>query len=315
MFSPLSFLKTLPSTKTLEVSDSSSIIFILGVTAIGKSSYAFNLARKLSCQIISADAYQVYKGMDIGTAKPKKERRQEIPHHIIDCVEPKDFFDVAQFVFLAKFHIEECLKKDKRVIIVGGSNYYIESLIEGLYDTPAFRVSSKEKWRSWMQNKEENSLWQEVNRIDPLSAQRVHQHDHYRLIRVLDVFESTQRPLSSFQRCGGIKGHFSYKKIGLDLDKSLLEERVRKRIVLMTKEGFLREVENLIKRGLAQSQSFRTALGYSQAQEVLEGRRSEEDFYYFLFSETKKLIKKQKKWLKRDQEIRWIRAKTEEALY
>lgn len=313
-----------------------SIPVIAGPTAGGKSALALELAHSLgNAEIITADAFQIYTGMDIGTAKPSSAERHGIPHHLIDLRDPRDPtpFTVHDWLRAANAAIADIRSRGKHPIVVGGTHLYIKALLDGLFEGPGADQALRESLRA----KGLPALRQELERVDPDAARRIHANDERRTIRALEVFHLTGKPISAHQTqwdsgtpsrgCGREGGgqhkssdsqppassHFtsdirnptsdiSYRLIILDWPAELINPRINARVKQMMDAGFLDEVRSLHAAGAfapgANSQA-REALGYKQLLEHVEGRRSLEDAVERIKIDTRHFAKTQRTWLKR----------------
>jgi tRNA dimethylallyltransferase len=219
------------------------ILVILGPTASGKSALALEIARRTDGQILSVDSMQVYRGMDIGTAKPTAGERAQVPHHLIDVVDPNEVFTVARFVEMADRVIADTARRSVRLILTGGTPLYYKALFEGLFDGPPADESVRRDLRA-LPNDE---LARRLARVDPESASRIHVNDTKRLIRALEVHELTGKPISSFQNDwhGGAFRHQA-RWVGLDWDRQALNRRINARVKGMISDGWLEETRRLI---------------------------------------------------------------------
>jgi len=224
-------------------------IFLIGPTAVGKTEVAILLAKYLETEIITADSMQIYCGMDIGTAKPSREQRKMVRHHMIDIVKPTEDFSVGEYLKMAKGIIEYFLKYDKVPLIVGGTGLYIKSLTRGIFEGP--RRDSE--FRQMMEKEEEihgkGYLHKKLRKVDPEAASRVHPSDLRRVIRALEVYQSGKRPITDFQEkstAGYLSGSI---KIGLTRNRKELYRRIEERVDRMISEGLEDEVRELIEIG------------------------------------------------------------------
>lgn len=283
-----------------------SVTFVMGPTASGKSDYAFELALNHQAEILSADAYQVYRGMDIGTAKPSAQMLSQVVHHLIDCREPNQEFDVAQFVEESRRIIADCNKRNVPLIITGGTNFYIHTLVEGLPCLPESQPDVRQAWQERAHNRDGTWLWEQLKEVDPVSAQRLHPNDQQRLIRALEVWDLSGKPLSSFRGEGGLRGKIAYRKLGISWPKTVLHQRVAQRTAQMIEHGLIEEVRGLIASGYGDCKALQTAVGYKETLHFLNHCCSEDELINEINQNTRHLVKKQLTWLKRDVEIKWI---------
>jgi len=287
------------------------IPLIVGPTAGGKSALALELAHKLgNAELITADAFQIYKGMDIGTAKPTIAERQGIPHHLIDVRDPRDPtpFTVHDWLREANAAIADIQSRGQAPIIVGGTHLYAKALLDGLFDGPGADPALREQLRA----KGLAALREELERVDPQTAQRIHANDERRTIRALEVFHLTGKPISAHQTqwdsgAPSTPGHLDtstprFLLIGLDWPSEKINPRINQRVKHMMESGFLEEVRALRDSGAfapTANPQAREALGYKQLLDHLEGRRSLEDAVERIKIDTRHFAKTQRTWLKR----------------
>jgi len=282
------------------MADRKKLLAIVGPTASGKSALAMEMARKTGAQILSADSMQVYRGMDIGTAKPTRAERAEVVHHLIDAVEPSETFTVARFVEMADAVIENA---KTRLIVVGGTPLYYKALFEGLFEGPG----SDETSRTRLSQIDAAELHAMLQRADPEAAGRIHVNDRKRLIRALEVFELTGKPISSFQTDweSGKRRHEAIW-VGLQWEKEALNRRINARVKGMIETGWVEETRTLVDRFGELSPTAAEATGYRELIEHIKGRISLDDAVEQIKIATRQLARKQMKWLKRFPDVHWI---------
>ncbi|MFH1683718.1 MAG: tRNA (adenosine(37)-N6)-dimethylallyltransferase MiaA, partial [Candidatus Margulisiibacteriota bacterium] len=246
-------------------------VVILGPTAVGKSKLAIELAKKINGEIISADSMQVYRGMDIGTAKPTAKKQQGIPHHLINVKNPDEEWTVFDFVEQTNKLIVEISKRGKTPIIVGGTGLYLWSLLEGY----AFPIApSDKKIREKLERTPLPTLYAQLSNLDPRSSTKIHSNDKKRIVRALEVYELTGKKISELQelRASSIKHQAQdYLLVGLNLPREQLYERINERVDQMMKKGLIEEVQSLIDKGYSKDLPSFQALGYKEAAEYLGG--------------------------------------------
>jgi len=247
------------------------VLVVFAPTACGKTDLALKLFGKdsLSCfanraEIISADSMQVYKGMDIGTAKPDADFIEKIPHHLIDICNPTDVFSAGDFVRCAEIACKEIIKKNKLPVILGGTGFYIRNFICGLPTTPEANADLREKLKKRMEQEGASVLYNELKEIDSISAKRIHINDKYRILRALEVFYASGKPLSNFDLSGETRHGFKFCTIILERDRQELYERINLRVKLMFEQGLVQEVENLIAQGHTKDEPGMQAIGYRE---------------------------------------------------
>ena len=274
------------------------LIVIAGPTAAGKTDFSIRLARAIGGEIISADSMQVYKGLDIGTDKVSEEIRREIPHYLIDIREPHQSFSVADFVREAQKAIKVIREKGKYPIIVGGTGFYIRSLLYGVPELPPPDPKLREK----LKELSTEELYKKVSRIDPDYAKKVGRRDRKRLRRALEVYALTGRSLTSFpvprKPRYDFLGYFLYR------NRDELYRRIEERVDSQLARGLLREAKLLL--DVNRSPTALQALGYKEMVEHLKGRLSLEEAVKLLKSRTKRFARRQFTWFRREPKFKWV---------
>ncbi|HHV28678.1 tRNA (adenosine(37)-N6)-dimethylallyltransferase MiaA [Acetivibrio mesophilus] len=285
-----------------------NVIVIIGPTASGKTKLAIEIAKRTNGEIISADSMQVYKYMDIGTAKPDEKEREGIKHYLIDEVAPDEEFSVARFQELSLKYIDEILNKGKIPIVAGGTGLYINSLIYNLEfsDTicdwelrKKLADEAKEKGNEYLHNK--------LREIDPKAAENIHMNNVKRVIRAIEVYTHTNKPISVHQeesRKNPPKHNFIL--IGITMDREKLYDRINKRVDMMLENGLVREVEKLIEMGYDKSTIAMQGLGYKEILSYLKGEITLEEAAEILKRDTRRYAKRQMTWFKRIENVYWI---------
>lgn len=286
-----------------------SILCIMGPTASGKTPLAIELAQRLPCEIISVDSAMVYKGMDIGTAKPDANILRQVPHHLIDIADPKESYSAGQFRRDALNCIDAIVAKGKLPLLVGGTMMYFRILHQGLAALP----TANAEVRAQLQQRAEKIGWDEMHaelaKIDPQAATRIHARDTQRIQRALEVYLLTGKTISSWQQ-EETSPLSNYHITNLALapnDRGFLHARIATRFQQMLEQGFLKEVEALFKRGdlTAELPSIRS-VGYRQAWEYLEGKLTLSEMIEKSITATRQLAKRQLTWLRSWPQINWL---------
>lgn len=283
------------------------VVVVLGPTATGKSALALELARSFRGEIISADSVQVYRLMDIGTAKPPPEVRREVPHHLIDVVWPDEDFSAGLFRRYAQEAISEIVARGKVPIVVGGTGLYIKALTEGLLEG----VEGNPEVRRWLKEEAERlgvrGLWERLREVDPESAAKVHLHDLYRILRALEIYYCTGIPASVLRgRHRFSERPYETLKIGLWKPRDALYQRIDRRVEEMIKGGLRDEVEKLLELGYSPELKSMRSIGYRQMVEHLQGAYSLDEASRRVKRETRRFAKRQITWFKRDPEVHWF---------
>lgn len=290
------------------------MILVLGVTASGKARLGFELAKSLDGEIISIDSMKVYRRMDIGTAKPSKEAQQQVRHHLIDVVEPSESFNVGLFLEKALAAIDDIRRRGKTVVAVGGTALYIKALLYGLFEGPGGDEMIRAELRAQAHREGLAKLHEALQRIDPLAASRIDRNDAKRIIRALEVYQLTDRPISSFQKqFDADKPMHDWTILGLRREKEQESRRMNARVKKMIEEGLVEEVRSLLAEEKPLSRQARCAIGYAEIIEHLEGQTSLEDAIEKIKKNTRRLAKGQRTWFKTFKGVRWIDVEAEEA--
>lgn len=300
-------LKT--SKKKSQIEQLPKVVVLVGPTASGKTSLGIKLAKKFSGEIISADSRQIYRGLDIGTAKPTLQEQQAIPHHLINIRNPNQPYTVAQYKRDCVKVIRQLLKKDKLPIIVGGTGLYIKAVVDNLTipkvkADPLLRYELEQE----LQGRGLNLLYNDLVKLDPEAAYIVDPHNPRRVIRALEIAMSTKKPFSQSRRHG--KALFDFLQIGVSRSKEKLRARIDKRIEMMIKEGLIDEVKSLLKKYPAGTHAFE-AIGYREIIGHFQEKSSLEEAARLMKRDTWRFAKRQLTWFRKDKRIHWITAQKE----
>ncbi|HYT55089.1 MAG TPA: tRNA (adenosine(37)-N6)-dimethylallyltransferase MiaA [Verrucomicrobiae bacterium] len=282
------------------------IVIILGATAVGKSAVGLRLAETVNGEIVNADSQQVYRHMDIGTGKPSKADRERVRHHLIDIVAPNEEFNAALFRRLASDSIGQIHARQRNVIVCGGTGLYLRALTHGLFEGPGQDPAVRHALEQEIANSGLAVLYERLEKIDPTVGATIHRNDRQRIIRALEVYQVTGRPLSEWQKEHGFQEEpFDILKIGLLRERAELYDLINLRSERMIKDGFLEEVRGLVARGFDLTLKPLRSVGYRQMGQVLRGLQSLEDALEEMKRETRHLAKRQLTWFRRDEEIQW----------
>jgi tRNA dimethylallyltransferase len=285
----------------------SPLIIIAGPTGVGKTETVLKLAEPLSAEIISADSMQIYRKMDIGTAKPTREELACVPHHIIDVVEPDDPFDAAQFVRMAEPIIDRIHSSARPVFVAGGTGLYIKALIHGIFPCPRQNKEIREKLSNEAERLGPSFIFDRLRRVDPESATKIHPNDKQRIIRAIEVFELTGIPLSEHHQAHRFqKIRHRTLKIGLTMDRGFLYERIDRRVDQMLEEGLVDEVEGILRQGFSPHIKSMQSIGYSHVTKFLHGDLSFDEMVRTLKRDTRRYAKRQLTWFGADPQVIWM---------
>ncbi|MGB9700334.1 MAG: tRNA (adenosine(37)-N6)-dimethylallyltransferase MiaA [Thermodesulfobacteriota bacterium] len=288
------------------------IITIVGPTATGKSALGIHLAQKFHGEIINADSMQIYRGLDIGTAKPSREEQALVPHHLIDFLDLNQTYSAAKFREQADEIIRKLHKDKIPIFVVGGTGLYLKVLTKGLFHGPEANFELRQQLKKRLVQEGSQVLHKELASIDPEAASKIHPRDHLRLIRALEVVYQTNRPLSSLHREHGFQERpYQVLKIGLFLPKEELFRRIEIRIEAMLQKGWIEEVKNLLAQGYSQEIKPFQAIGYKQIIMYLSGQIDFAEMVRLIRRETKAYAKRQITWFRADPEINWFYAALE----
>ncbi len=279
---------------------------LVGATASGKTAVAIALARKIGAEIVNADSLQVYRELNIGTAKPTDAERALVPHHLIDVVDPPDPYDAARYSVEARQVLAALARRGVPPLVVGGTGLYLRALLSGLFAEGGPAAAVRERLRGELQDLGLPALYQRLLHLDPATADRLHPHDTYRIIRALEVKEATGKPLSKFINAHRFQdAPYKVLKLGLILPREELYQRIETRVEIMLAQGWLTEVQGLLTRYPPNLKPLQ-ALGYRHLINYLTGRWGQEEALTLLARDTRRYAKRQLTWFGSDKEIKWF---------
>jgi len=283
------------------------VIAVMGPTAVGKTGLVLQLAKNLTGEIVNADSMQVYRFMDIGTAKPSAAQRAEVIHHLLDIVNPDHDFDASLYSQLARETINNLMAKAKVAIVVGGTGLYLKALFHGLFPAGHSNEGIRERLRQQGEKDGGVELYNRLKQIDPTTAGRLHPNDLFRIIRALEVWECTGKPMSVLQKEHEFREKpFITLKIGLERPRDELYKRIDRRVQEMMELGLLTEVRELLDRGYGPRLKSMQALGYRHmVQHLINGMKIAEAVWT-MKRDTRHYAKRQMTWFGADQEIKWF---------
>lgn len=282
-----------------------TVIAIVGPTAVGKTHASIAIAKRLNGEIISGDSMQVYKELDIGTAKITEAEMQGIPHYMIDTKEPYDNFSVADFQREVQMNIKEITSRGKIPIIAGGSGLYVQAALYNYHFSEQKRDNTlTKKLEKQIKNEGIIPLYNRLKEIDPEQAAKIHPNNHRRVIRALEVYETTGMTMTAYQRQQKQESPYTPILIGLTMERSLLYERINQRVDLMLQNGLLREVKNIYQQGYENCQSMQ-AIGYKEFIPYLQGEQSLERSIELLKRNSRRFAKRQYTWFKNKMNVHW----------
>jgi len=285
------------------------VIAVVGPTAAGKSALAMALARERDGEIVCCDSLQVYRGLDIGSAKATDGERAAVPHHLLDVVDPDQAFSAADYSRLARAALLQIAGRGRLAVVSGGTGLYLRALVQGLFEGPARDEPLRRRLERIALRRGDPRLHALLAAVDPAAAARIAPRDRVRVIRALEVFRSTRRPISEHHRAGSeaLRGH-EVETIGLDPPREELRAAVERRTADMFARGLLQEVRGLLGRGFAPDLRPLRAIGYRQAVAVIRGEMDVEQAQRAIVAETMRYAKRQMTWFRHQASVRWFKA-------
>lgn len=282
-----------------------SLLCILGPTAVGKTELSIKVAKRINAEIVSVDSRQIYREMDIGTAKPTPEQLKAVPHHVIDCVSPDQPFSVADFQRLADSAIKDIQSRGKVPMLVGGSGMYFRAVVDGLFEGPSADKELRERLKQEARELGTQILYERLCVVDPVSARKIHPNDLMRIIRALEIYERTGKRISELQKqWDNATPRYRFLAFGLIRPRKELYERIDERVDIMIKQGLLDEVKKLLKydRNLVSMNCF----GYKELFDYVEGKCDFDTAIEAVKRNIRRFAKRQLTWFRRDKRIKWI---------
>ena len=283
-----------------------NIICIAGPTASGKTALAVELAKELDGEVVSCDSMQIYKRMDIGTAKPTKEEMQGIPHHMIDVAEPDEDFSVSRYCEMAAPILDDIIARGKTAIIAGGTGLYMDSLIKGNSFAPFPSTGVREKLEAQADEQGLDYMKDWLTRVDPEAAARI--HDRKRILRALEVYLETGETITAHNlRTQAIPPRYDPIWLGLDADpRALLYERIDLRVSIMLEQGLVEEIRDLLSSGIPEKCTALQAIGYKEFVAALDGRCTIEEAADEVRRASRRYAKRQLTWFRRNKNMNWL---------
>jgi tRNA dimethylallyltransferase len=285
-----------------------NVILIVGPTCSGKTYLSFKLTELIPSEIISADSRQIYKLLNIGTAKPSKEELQKFPHHLIDFLDPSENYDVSLFEKDAERIIDQIHKKNKIPIVVGGSGLFIKALIDGIFEN----ADKDEEYRKELHQKRKEFgnefLYEELKKVDPVSADKMLPQNWKRVMRALEVFHTTGEPIwKHHQNQSSVKEKtYNFKQFGLNWERKILYENIDNRVDKMIEQSFIDEVKNILNKGYDKNLNSLNTVGYKEIIQYLDGLISLERTIELIKRNTRHYAKRQLTWFRKDKRINWF---------
>jgi tRNA dimethylallyltransferase len=289
-----------------KVSDHNKLLVIVGPTASGKTALSILLAQKLGGEIISADSRQVYSYLDIGTAKPTPEELTRVPHQFINILRPDQHFNAGEYGLKARVKIEELVKQRKQPILVGGSGLYVRAVVDGFFEGPGKNTEIRDQLEYEARTLGPEILFDRLKQIDPVSAAKMDATKVRRVIRALEVYYATGRPISDLHSIQEIKIPYEAVQFGLEWDRKALYHRIERRVDKMIEDGLVNEVRGLREKGYVRTENALNTVGYKEAFDFIEGKITNEEMIRLIKQNTRHFAKRQLTWFRADKRIRWI---------
>ncbi len=283
-----------------------TVLAIVGPTAAGKTAFSLEVAQRLGGEIINADALQVYRGLEIGTAKPSPKEREQVPHHLVDILDPAESYSAGEFARRARQAIGDIEQRGKIALVVGGSGLYLRALFEGLNELPQQEPEIRSALQNELATRGLPALYEELVKGDPETAERLKSGDTQRILRALEVLRTSGKPLSWWLRQKSPETAIERIMIGLTLPRTILYDRIAVRVRHMVRRGWVSEVAALLEFGTSPSAPAFQAIGYRQMVQHLEGRSTLEAATEQAILATRHYAKRQETWFRRERDLVWF---------
>ena len=285
------------------------IAVICGPTGVGKTKAAIEVASALDAEIINVDSMQVYRHMDIGTAKPSSMEQARIPHHMIDIVDPDESFDAQQYADMSQNLVFKLADQGIPIVVAGGTGFYIRALIHGLFESGSGNSEIRLNLKKEADTNGTTELYHRLCECDPDAAGKIHPNDAFRIVRALEIYETTGQPISTCHQEHRLAPPlFDVLKIGLFRQREVLYDRINHRVDLMVEEGLVEEVKALLKKGYTSGLKPLQSIGYRHVVDFFEGRVSWDDTLQTLKQDTRRYAKRQLTWFNSDSQVKWMDA-------
>lgn len=289
------------------------VIFLAGPTAIGKSALAVSLARKINAEIISMDSMAVYKGLDIVSSKPPLRLQRKVPHHLLDIVSPPQSFDVATYRRLALKKIMEILRRGKAPLFVGGTGLYMSVVVDGIFKEVKKDEALRKRLYQQAHTRGSEFLYDKLNAVDKNAAAKIHPHDLRRIVRALEVYTLTGKPISElWRKRKGLSEKYEVRIFGLNEDRQALYSDINVRVETMFKQGLVEEVKKILKKKV--SLTCAQAIGLKEVRGYLEGKYELTFAKELMKKNTRNYAKRQLTWFRKDKRVQWIEVDKVDAL-
>jgi tRNA dimethylallyltransferase len=285
------------------------IVVICGPTGIGKTGFAIKLVNLFSGEIVGADSMQVYKKMDIGTAKPTVDEQKSAKHHLVDVVNPDESFDAGKYIEFADKAIADISEKGKLPIVAGGTGLYIRALLYGLFQSRKSDAAIISRLNKELEELGSDYLYEKLEKIDPPLAKKLHPNDSFRVINALEVYESTGTIKSEQLKKHDFRDdRYSSLKIALHMPREILYDRINKRVDTMMEQGFLNEVKELLNMGYSYKLKAMQSIGYKHICDYINNIADYNETIRLLKRDTRRFAKRQFTWFKKEKDIIWLKS-------
>lgn len=284
----------------------SFVPILIGPTAVGKTEVSLQLAERLDAEIISADSRQIYKYLDIGTAKPDPEALVRVPHHLIDTLELDEEYTAGRFASDARRCIEKIFARERTPLVVGGAGFYIKALLEGLFEAPARDEEVRDNLKQRVRKEGIEPLYEEFQEIDPEYAEQVHPNDIQKVLRALEIYQVTGEPPSDHHEKEQPALQYPWRLIGLRRDRQQLYERINRRVDQMISRGLVEEVQELLDQGYTGEENSLQTVGYQEIFASLQGEISLDEAVSEIKKHTRHYAKRQMTWFRNQHDVQWF---------
>ncbi len=290
------------------------VMVIAGPTGIGKTAFAMELAEHIPVEIISADSRQIYRYMDIGTAKPTPEMRRKVRHHFIDILNPDQEYSAGQFGKDARTTVEEIVRRNNFPLVVGGSGLYIRALLEGFFQEDVKDKQIREQLMNRLQQEGAHPLYEELLRVDPAAAAKTHPNNPRRVIRALEVYYAAGIPLSQLQASRKDPASFPYLFLALNMPRKQLYQRINERVERMFEQGLVEEVRAILELGYSPKQNALNSVGYKEVIAYLNKEMNLFECKELIKQNTRRFAKRQLTWFRGQPNVQWVEVNSPEDL-
>ena len=282
------------------------VIVIGGPTASGKTALSIELAKAIDGEIVSADSMQIYQGMDIGTAKPTEEEKQNIKHYMLDIIKPNQRYSVADYKKDAKEAIRKIIKKGKTPIVIGGTGLYIDSLIYEIeYPELEIDISYRKELEEIADKEGLLGLYEKAKTIDKDAMEKISVNDRKRILRVLEIYHQTGKTKTELEKESRKEPEFDYRMFAIDMNREVLYDRINRRVDIMLENGLIEEVKNIYEK-YKEFPTAMQALGYKEVVEYLENKITKEEMIEKIKMESRRYAKRQLTWFRKNKETKWL---------